>query len=178
MVLTWSRRVKDQPAVASRWILRLEDDSRRGRHATYDTGAQWLAWARSFDDAKGDRRVVMPRPKPPVAARPRSLSITQVEKLMRDPYRIYAGKVLRLQPLSPIGAAADFGLRGSLIHTAFNLFTNAYPAALPEGAEAELIRIGREVFAPYFADADVVGLLVAALRAHSALVHRRGAGVA
>jgi ATP-dependent helicase/nuclease subunit B len=156
LVLTWSRRVKDQPAVASRWILRLKMIL-AATGVPCDTGAHWLAWARGFDDAKGDRRVVMPRPKPPVEARPRSLSITQVEKLMRDPYRIYAEKVLRLQPLAPIGAAADFGLRGSLIHTAFNIFINAYPTALPESAEAELIKIGRDVFAPYFTDADVLG---------------------
>jgi ATP-dependent helicase/nuclease subunit B len=156
LVLTWSRRVKDQPAVASRWILRLKMIL-AAAGVSHDTGAQWLAWARGIDDAKGDRRVVMPRPKPPVEARPRSLSITQVEKLMRDPYRIYAEKVLKLQPLAPIGAAADLALRGNLIHTAFSLFVNAYPVALPRDAEAALIKIGREVFAPHFADADVSG---------------------
>jgi ATP-dependent helicase/nuclease subunit B len=156
VVLTWSKRVKEQPAVPSRWILRLEMIL-AATGVSYDKGEQWLSWARSFDDAQGDRRVAMPRPRPPVAARPRSLSITQVEKLMRDPYRIYAEKVLKLQPLSPIGAAADFGLRGNLIHAAFNLFAMAYPVELPDDAEAQLRRIGREVFAHYSADADVSG---------------------
>lgn len=156
LVLTWSKRVRDQPAVASRWILRLKMIL-AATAVPHDAGARWLAWARGFDDARGDRRVAMPRPKPPVAARPRSLSITQVEKLMRDPYRIYAEKVLKLQPLSPIGAVADLGLKGNLIHTAFNLFANAYPVALPDDAQAQLLRIGREVFEPYFADADVSG---------------------
>jgi ATP-dependent helicase/nuclease subunit B len=156
LVLTWSKRVKEQPAVASRWVLRLEMIL-AATGVPYEAGEHWLAWAKSFDDAKGDRRVAMPRPKPPVEARPRSLSITQVEKLMRDPYRIYAEKVLRVQPLSPIGAAADFGLRGNLIHTAFNLFAMAYPVELPDDAETQLRKIGREVFEPYFADADVSG---------------------
>ena len=156
VVLTWSTRVKDQPAVASRWILRL-NMILAAAGISSDAGRHWLAWARGFDDAQGDRRAAMPRPKPPVAARPRSLSITQVEKLMRDPYRIYAEKVLRLQPLAPIGAVADPGLKGNLIHKAFNVFANAYTTVLPEDAEAQLIRIGREVFAPYFADADVSG---------------------
>lgn len=155
-VLTWSQRVKDQPAVTSRWILRLKMIL-EATGVAYDSGAQWLSWARSFDDAKGDRRVAMPRPKPPVGARPRSLSITQVEKLMRDPYRIYAEKVLKVQPLPDIGAAADLGLKGSLIHTAFNLFANVYPIELPDDAKEQLLRIGREVFSPYFADADVSG---------------------
>ncbi|QIG48682.1 double-strand break repair protein AddB [Nordella sp. HKS 07] len=156
VVLTWSKRVKEQPAVASRWILRL----RMILEATgtaFDDGAAWRQWARTFDDARGDRRVVMPRPRPPVAARPRSLSITQVEKLMRDPYRIYAEKVLRLEPLPPIGAAADLGLRGNLIHDTLNLFSSAYPVTLPVDAESELKRLGSEVFAPHMADADVAG---------------------
>lgn len=156
LVLTWSKRVKDQPAVASRWILRL----RMILEATgvpHARGGQWLNWAKDFDKARGDRRVAMPRPKPPAAARPRSLSITQVEKLMRDPYRIYAEKVLRLMPLAPIGAAADLGLKGSLIHDAFNRFASAYPVALPDDAEGELCRIGREIFAPHMSDADVSG---------------------
>lgn len=156
LVLTWSRRVRDQPAVASRWVLRLEMIL-AATGVPYDTGAQWLGWARGFDEAIGDRRVVMPRPSPPVAARPRSLSITHVEKLMRDPYRIYAEKVLRLQPLPVMGAAADLGLKGNLIHTAFALFANEFPVALPDDAEERLLRVGREVFAPYFADADVSG---------------------
>jgi len=156
LVLTWSKRVKDQPAVASRWILRLKMIL-EAIGTPYEGETRWQNWARSFDEAKGDRRVAMPRPKPPVAARPRSLSITQVEKLMRDPYRIYAEKVLRLQPLAPIGAVADPGLKGSLIHDAFNRFSLAHPVSLPEDAEGELRRIGREVFAPYFSDADVAG---------------------
>ena len=156
LVLTWSKRVKDQPAVASRWILRLKMIL-EATVTPYEEGTRWQNWARSFDAAQGDRRVAMPRPKPPVAARPRSLSITQVEKLMRDPYRIYAEKILRLQPLPLIGAAADLGLKGSLIHDAFNRFSLAHPVSLPEDAEGELLRIGREVFAPYFSDADVAG---------------------
>jgi ATP-dependent helicase/nuclease subunit B len=76
---------------------------------------------------------------------------------MRDPYRIYAEKVLRLSPLPPIGAAADLGLRGSLVHDALNRFSQAYPLALPEDAEGELRRIGETVFAPHMSDADVSG---------------------
>lgn len=156
VVLTWSKRVKEQPAVASRWILRLKMIL-EATNTACDDGAVWRQWTKSFDLAQGDRRVAMPRPKPPVEARPRNLSITQVEKLMRDPYRIYAEKVLRLQPLPPIGAAADLGLRGNLIHEALNLFSQDYPTVLPANAEDELRQRGTKVFAPHMADADVSG---------------------
>ena len=42
-----------------------------------------------------------PEPRPPVEARPRRLSVTQIETWMRDPYAIYARHILRLQPLEP-----------------------------------------------------------------------------
>ena len=36
--------------------------------------------------------------------RPRELSVTEIEPLMRSPYDIYAKHVLRLRPLDPLGA--------------------------------------------------------------------------
>ena len=55
-------------------------------------------------------------PRPPAKVRPRELSITEVEPLMRSPYDIYARRVLRLQRLDPLGAQPDAKERGSMIH--------------------------------------------------------------
>src|SRR5439155_6112987 len=145
--LTWSKRVGDAPAVPSRWILRLK--MLLGAAAIEAQPSPWIAWARGLDAAPEFRPIEMPRPKPPVASRPRSLSFTEVEKLIRDPYAIYARKVLRLDPLPGIAEPADAGLRGQLFHDALNRFAQAFPDRLPEDAAGELIRISREVFAPY-----------------------------
>ncbi len=42
-----------------------------------------------------------PAPRPPAAARPADLSVSDVERLVRDPYGVYARKVLRLRPPRP-----------------------------------------------------------------------------
>ena len=48
--------------------------------------------------------VAPPTPRPPVAARPRHLSVTEIETWMRDPYQIYARHILGLRALDPIEA--------------------------------------------------------------------------
>jgi ATP-dependent helicase/nuclease subunit B len=46
-----------------------------------------------------------PAPKPPLAVRPRALPVTQVELWLRDPYALYAKKILNLRKLDPIDMA-------------------------------------------------------------------------
>jgi RecB family exonuclease len=59
---------------------------------------------------------VRPSPRPPVDARPRQLSVTEIEKLLRDPYWIYARRVLGLRRLDGLARTPDAGLRGSVLH--------------------------------------------------------------
>jgi len=153
--LTWSKRVGDAPAVPSRWILRLQMLFKAA--ALSAKPSRFLGWARGIDGAPEMRPIAMPKPRPPVTARPKSLSFTEVETLIRDPYAIYARKVLRLEPLPGIAEPADASLRGQLIHEALNRFTSSYPDRLPDDPAGELIRIGRAVFAPHVNEADVAG---------------------
>jgi ATP-dependent helicase/nuclease subunit B len=63
-----------------------------------------------------------PQPKPSLAARPKTLSVTQVETLMRNPYAIYASQVLKLRPLKPIMRELDGSDFGSVVHKALEMF--------------------------------------------------------
>ena len=54
-----------------------------------------------------------PRPCPPVALRPRRMSVTEIETWLRDPYAIYARHVLRLNSLRPLDEATDAADYGS-----------------------------------------------------------------
>src|SRR4029077_12236008 len=87
-------------------------------------------------------------PCPPFAARPRQLSVTQIETWIRDPYAIYARHILRLKALDELDAdpgRADLGIR---VHEALAKFIKRNPQGLPLFAEEELILIGRECFGP------------------------------
>jgi ATP-dependent helicase/nuclease subunit B len=65
------------------------------------------------------------------------LSVTTVERWIRDPYAIYARYVLRLEALERPGAEVDARVRGTAVHAAFEHFAEAWPEALPLDGQAQ-----------------------------------------
>ncbi len=149
--LTRATRVEGAPTVPSRWLLRLDTVLRAAKlDRELDAATEPLAWQAMLDAPRAEwRRADQPRPCPPVAARPRQLSVTQIETLIRDPYSIYARFILGLEPLDPIDAAPDAAARGSFIHEALEQFLKALPDNLPRDAERRLLAIGGALFAPW-----------------------------
>ena len=76
--------------------------------------ADWLDWQAKLDRPAAVRPIAPPAPCPPVAARPRTLSVTEIETWRRDPYAIYARHILRLKPLDPLDAEPGAAERGTL----------------------------------------------------------------
>ncbi|MFC3119106.1 double-strand break repair protein AddB [Jhaorihella thermophila] len=122
--LTRSIRSDDAETVPSRWLNRLTNlldglEANGGRaalRAMRDRGRTWLDWAHQLERPEPAPPAPRPSPRPPVAARPDRLSVTQVKTLIRDPYAIYARKVLRLEPLKPLVQEPDALLRGTVMH--------------------------------------------------------------
>ena len=122
--LTRAKRSDDAETVPSRWLNRLTNllqglPGQGGPAALTrmrDRGQQWLHWAQALEQAPRLQPAHRPSPRPPVAARPRRLSVTEIKRLIRDPYAIYAKHVLRLRPLDPLVQAPDALLRGIVIH--------------------------------------------------------------
>jgi RecB family exonuclease len=70
-----------------------------------------------------------------VAARPKQLSVTEIKRLIRDPYAIYARHVLGLRPLDSLMQAPDALLRGIVTHDVLEDFIKGVrddPNALTE----------------------------------------------
>ncbi len=151
VVLTRAVRVEGNPTVPSRWLLRLETTLRAagldGRLAAGPApdGAP-LAWQAQLDDPGSSQRIRPPKPRPPLEARPRRLSVTEIETWLRDPYAVYARHVLDLRALESIDADPGAAERGKFIHDALNRFLREFPHDLPDDAEERLIAIGRECF--------------------------------
>ena len=97
-----------------------------------------------MDKPSSPRNPTPPKPIPPVEARPKRLSVTQIEMLIRDPYSIYARHILRLKPLEPLNANPGAAERGMIIHYALDQFVKAFPGELPDVAEQHLLAIGEE----------------------------------
>jgi len=151
VALTRALRVDGTPTVPARWLQRL-DNLLLGLKAqkALSGGAQWLAWQQLLDSPAGPPTPTQrPAPTPPVAARPRKLSVTQVETWMRDPYGVYAKHILRLNALDPLDADPGAADRGSFIHEALDRFVKSWRAdEAPEAAYERLLTFGQEAFAP------------------------------
>lgn len=146
--LTRSLKVEGAPTVASRWLLRI-DSLLKG--AGLDNGLEadvsYLAIAEKLDEPERVHPGQAPQPKPPLSARPNRYSATEVETLIRDPYAIYAKKVLRLKPLDPLDADAGALERGNLLHQALENFARKFPDAMPKDVEAAFVEMGWQAFA-------------------------------
>ncbi|MDO8353430.1 MAG: double-strand break repair protein AddB, partial [Aestuariivirga sp.] len=158
--LTWARRDGMDPAIPSRWILRLQTILKAAGYTPADMHSEpWQTWASRLDQADNVRPTPhgKPQPRPPVEARPKRISVSRVETLIRDPYAIYADAVLKLRPLPNIAAAPDAALRGTLFHKAIGDFFTLYPKALPEDAAEKFIALGKEIFRPFRNDPEIMG---------------------
>jgi ATP-dependent helicase/nuclease subunit B len=148
VILAYPAKLAGAPTVTSRFVQRLAAVAGEERwNRVRANGARYLAWARALDHPTEIRRIDKPAPKPPRAARPSALSVTDVESWLRDPYTIYAKHILRLRELDAIDLAPGAADRGIFIHGALSEFTKTYASALPADPADALIAIGLRHFA-------------------------------
>ena len=156
VVLSRAVRDAEAPTIPARWLNRLMNLMRglkdqRGPEALeamQARGRHWLDLAALLE--RPEKRVPpapRPAPRPPVADRPGQLSVTAIERLIRDPYAIYARHILRLKPLEPLGRAADARLRGTVLHMVLERFLASPLNPDPEAARAELLALTDRVLA-------------------------------
>ena len=144
VVLTRAKKLDGTPTVPSRWVQRLQQFAKGlALETALAPSTDWCALAQALASATASdvRPALRPSPTPPVAARPRRLSITEFERWRRDPYFIYARHVLLLRPLEDLDAPVGALERGNIVHRALETFVKQFPHDLPDDAAAELIRI-------------------------------------
>jgi ATP-dependent helicase/nuclease subunit B len=149
VILTHSAKAGGAPAVASRFLHRLEavagDDLWK---AAKRAGEQYVQFAAALDQPDEVRPIKQPEPRPPRATRPLKMSVTAIEDWLRDPYTIYAKYILRLDALDPVDMPLSAADRGSAIHEAIGEFTEVYAKRLPDDPARVLRAIGEKHFAP------------------------------
>ncbi|MBB3909926.1 double-strand break repair protein AddB [Sphingomonas desiccabilis] len=112
VLLTRAHRDASGPTVASRFWLRLEALSVKG----LDRAEELARWTHAIDDPGGYDPAQRPAPCPPVALRPRQISVTEVDRLKADPFAFYARRMLRLAALDPVDADPSAAWRGTAVH--------------------------------------------------------------
>lgn len=153
VTLLSSKRRDDAPAVNSRWVWRLQtlaegalDDKASEALAPSSNPRKWAAALKKANQSL-PADFARPAPKPDVSHRPKRLSVTRINTLQRDPYSIYAERVLRLRKLDRLDAPIDARQRGTAIHVALENFEkdgqNKSAEALLDLLENELRRAGQ-----------------------------------
>ena len=152
-----SRAIRDSEAqtVPSRWLVRLTNLLNglpaSGGEAALEgmraRGAKWLEFGRALDLPRSQHRAeraARPAPRPPVEHRPTALPVTAIQKLIRDPYAVYAERILRLRPLDPLRASPDARLRGKVLHEIVEDFIRDRPVGESQAdAHVRLLSIAR-----------------------------------
>jgi ATP-dependent helicase/nuclease subunit B len=114
VLLTRARRDARAPAVASRFWLRLVAMS--GGLAG-DPRLRHLG--ENIDRPPDFKPAEQPRPRPPVADRPKRLAVTKLDRLKADPFAFYADAMLRLRAWDAVDADPSAAWRGSAVHKIF-----------------------------------------------------------
>jgi ATP-dependent helicase/nuclease subunit B len=147
VMLTAAEKIDGSPARASRFLMRLQNFLAGQAGDDLAAAAPHGAWARQIVSVARYRPVAPPRPTPPVDMRPRKFSITEIKTLRRDPYAIFARRILKLEPLEPLDAEVGPREMGTLFHAILKDFVEYYPDRLPQDAERVLIGVADRHFA-------------------------------
>jgi ATP-dependent helicase/nuclease subunit B len=148
VAIAFAERVGTSPATPSRLVQRLEafvgGDAANKMRAR---GALWLTHARALDMAGDPVPATRPLRCPSAKQRPRRLTVTEIETLIRSPYDLYARHVLGLRSLDALGEDPGARERGSIIHDVFGRFIIEGNDPVAPNAAAELDRLADRAFA-------------------------------
>lgn len=159
--ITRSKKSGGAPTLPSRWLNRMATVLQAAQimpeHRPHANGSLYTGWAKNLTDSRGYDPVQRPAPCPPLKRRPTEFSVTEIEKWMRDPYWIYARKVLGLYQMDPVDMEVGTADRGTLIHKSIEKFTRIHPRDLPTDAYDALIAIGEAEFAAHAQSPEIHG---------------------
>ncbi|WP_421855760.1 double-strand break repair protein AddB [Oricola sp.] len=147
VILSRSERSDGAPSIASRWLQRLATFAGGETVARLvSAGNRYVDLARAVESTEKARYAPRPRPAPPLDARPKSISVTEVETLIRDPYAVYARRVLGLEPFDDLVRDPAAAERGMLFHAIFEEAVREGVDPLGPQAAAQMTDIARRLF--------------------------------
>lgn len=147
--ITRARKINGTPTVPAPWILRLKAVL-RAAEKEIDDGAHWHKIHQYLDSPtsaeKGAQSLLRPVAQPPKNARPRRISVTAIESLMRDPYVFYTQRILKINPLEPLSNKPLYLQKGTLFHDVLEEFVKSHKDKIKDDDIEALLQIGaREI---------------------------------
>lgn len=138
LIYSRSLRQGSAPTVASRFLQRLLALGGPDFASTLkERGNLYLRYATAIDLGENQPIAKRPSPKPDKALQPDRYSFSEVGRLRRDPYSVYARRVLKLDPLAPFNGDPGVAERGTLYHAILDRFVKtSEKAGTPAAAKA------------------------------------------
>ena len=161
VMITRARRNQEGLTVPSRWFLRLKNilETESQIPMPYSKGEYWKNLYKNTQKIKG---IICPAkppaPRPSLKSRPRKLSVTQIERWIKDPYSIYARHILNLHPIEPLEPVINSVDKGSIIHEILDEFSKNTIHKFPEDAYQHLIMIGKKAWKSKNVESATLGL--------------------
>lgn len=150
VTLSRARKAGEAETIASRFWQRLKAVTPKPAWSKAEQRGQRLtALAAKLAEPAATKPVGRPAPRPARHLQPTALSVTEIETLYRDPYQIFARKILKLDALPELIEDPSATDRGKLLHDIVETFAKAYPEQLPVDALAQVVRIGEQLFRDY-----------------------------
>lgn len=152
--LTRAKQLEGSATIPSRLWLRLQTVLQQyGLSSPHAIALK--AAVRQLDQPAATTQAFQPQPQVPCHLKPKHYSVTDIERLLRDPYGVYAKSILKLTKLEPLDQPLSPREWGQLIHEVLDLtFKQHHPR---QGGQfiIAMKEIGQHVFKPYLHDVVV-----------------------
>ena len=151
VILTRSLKNNGTPTTKSKYLMRFETFLLCQNKKIQENDI-WKEIYKKYNEVKDFSTISRPKPTPPLEKRPKKLYATQIEKLMNNPYDIYAKSILKLRKKDSFYDDKIFSFFGQATHKALELYTKYYEKNKDGDLYEKLIKYGKESFDEYFND--------------------------
>jgi ATP-dependent helicase/nuclease subunit B len=146
VVLTYPKNKNNAPTIKSRFLLKLETVLKvNGWNDWLKNGEQYLQLLNFNPKKQLDVCRANPKLNKELGQKLEKISATDISKWLRNPYYIYAKRILQLKPLKQIEQDASFAEFGNFVHKTLEEFVKNYP-------DIDLKNYGKKIFTDYFPD--------------------------
>jgi ATP-dependent helicase/nuclease subunit B len=155
-IITRSKQLSRSPSIPSRWLQKLETiASAINIKIEKNNYNQIYSNLIQLDNITNPTRISPPAPTPATQSRPVRVSVTEIDNWLKDPYWIYAKKILKLKKFEQPGEDKSAAIKGTIIHETFDWFIKTYSNTLPDNALELLLQKAHETFNEYINDASL-----------------------
>ncbi|MES2677919.1 MAG: double-strand break repair protein AddB [Pseudomonadota bacterium] len=142
VILLYPKNQNNAPTIKSRFLLKLETVLKLNGWEDYLKDGEEYLQLLNLDSKKP---INASRANPTPEQKLQKISATDISKWLRNPYYIYAKRILQLKPLKQIEQDASFAEFGNFVHKALEEFVKNYP-------KIDLEKFAKEIFSNYFPD--------------------------